>query len=768
MDDPLLHGLNDAQAAAVSSLEGPLLVLAGPGSGKTRVITHRIANLLRNGVSARQIVALTFTNKAAQEMRLRVERLAPGEPVWASTFHRFCARMLRQYGQYVGLSDGYTIYDTYDSKQALSRTLDALGVTSSHYSPDRVGSAISRAKNNLVTAAEFTPRAGNPLDRILLEVYPAYQQRLLSSNAVDFDDLLLHVATMLRDQPELRSQLDDRYRYLLVDEYQDTNLAQYAIIRALSLDHPNLCVTGDPDQSIYGWRGANLGNILDFEKDYPRVKVVKLERNYRSTKAILRVADQLISYNVRRKQKSLFTENVEGDAVRLVRHGDNASEAESIALRIVSDVRAGRRRPRDYAIFYRMNALSREVEKALRLHGVPYQMVNGLEFYQRKEIKDALAYLRLLNNPRDEVALLRVVNVPPRGIGKSTLERLGMFAAEHGVPLLETCRKAGLVPGVPKRSAVAVAKFVHMLDRLAALHSDSVEEILGHVLTESGYRQLLEESDEEEDQERLANIEELLTAARQFDEQNPGVSSLDGFLEESSLVADTDAFEADDDRVTLMTLHAAKGLEFPCVFLIALEQGILPHERSRDNLEELEEERRLMFVGITRAKEELELSLAAYRDFRGQRRLTVPSPFLMELPREQMQTVGLGQPQMIRQNEPDDVHDDFPDEDWRQDIPDERPVAKPMSNPYLVAATITPLATAAELESQTIDEGPQLPPDAFKLGMIVRHYQYGLGKITSLSGSGVKRSATVMFASAAGERKFMLAQSPLRPAREEF
>jgi DNA helicase-2/ATP-dependent DNA helicase PcrA len=757
----LLEGLTPAQSEAVQHVDGPLLILAGPGSGKTRVITHRIAYLLEQGIPARQILALTFTNKAADEMRTRLERLAPGQPVWMSTFHRFCARLLRQYAALVGLSENYTIYDTADSRQALKRVLDELQIDTTHYTPERIGHGISWAKNNLVLPEQYQAKAGQPLGSVVARVYPAYQSRLLQSNAVDFDDLLLHVATTLRENPETRSTLDARYRYVLVDEYQDTNLAQYTIVRALSIDYPNLAVTGDPDQSIYGWRGANLSNILDFEHDYPDVRVVRLERNYRSSKAILRVADQLITHNKRRKAKGLYTENDEGKPVGLITYVTQRDEAESIATQIATEVRAGRRRPRDFAIFYRVNALSRSIEFALRDQGVPYQMVNGLEFYQRKEIKDVLAYLRLLNNPRDDVALLRVINTPPRGIGKGSIDKLAQHAARYGTALLQSARECGLIESLNKRAAVAIAKFVSMYDRLVLISGGAVEEILGHVLSESGYQQFLAESDDEEDQERLANIEELLTAARQFDEHNPGEGQLEAFLEESSLVNDTDAWATDDDRVTLMTLHASKGLEFPVVFIIALEEGLLPHERSREQQELLEEERRLLFVGMTRAEQELELSLSSYREYRGQRRMSVPSQFLMELPRHEMRYV---EPRYspAEWNDESQLHAD--DGDISFDFSSDREIA-----PEQTSAVVTPaaglLVTAAEMHRS---QGPTVPivsPDAFHQGMLVRHPEYGLGKIVALSGNGVKRSASVAFVSGAGQKKFMLAQSKLQPAK---
>jgi len=771
-----LNSLTPAQREAVEHREGPLLILAGPGSGKTRVITHRVANLLRHGVPARQILALTFTNKAADEMRSRLGQLAPGEPVWMSTFHRFCARLLRQYAPQVGLTENYTIYDTGDSLRVLKRTLEELRLDATLYTPERIASAISWAKNNLISADNYPQRPGDPLGAVVAKVFPGYQARLLASSAVDFDDLLLHVTRLLRDNPEIRGTLDARYRYILVDEYQDTNLAQYTIVRALSIDHPNLAVTGDPDQSIYGWRGANLSNILDFENDYPQVKVVKLERNYRSTQRILHVADTLISHNQRRKKKALYTENAPGEPVRLVTYTQQQAEAESIATHIAAEVRAGRRRPRDFAIFYRVNALSRGYELALANEGIPYQIINGVEFYQRREIKDVLAYLHLINNPRDDNALLRIINTPPRGIGKSTIARLIDHAGSTGMSLLEAARQCGLIESLNKRAAVAVAKFVAMYDRLSLVATAPVEEILGHVLTATGYQQVLVDSEDPDDQERLANIEELLTAARQSDERNPGDGALEAFLEEACLVNDIDAWETDDDRVTLMTLHASKGLEFPVVFITAVEEGLLPHERSREDKERLEEERRLLFVGITRAREMLQLSLSAYREFRGQRRLTIPSQFLMELPRDQMEVLRPGSMAGASWLETTDEFPlDVPDDAAWEPHPEDEPAIDVTAESAAPAQRL-PLAgaitTAAQLHQGSGDTStrlaasqPGISPDAFRHGMVVLHPEYGLGKIVALSGNGPRRSATVQFAAVAGEKKFQLSQSPLRPVK---
>jgi ATP-dependent DNA helicase UvrD/PcrA len=763
------ESLTPAQLQAVMHVDGPLLILAGPGSGKTRVVTHRVANLLQQGILGKQILALTFTNKAADEMKARLARLVPLPTVWMGTFHRFCARLLRMYGQIVGLAENYSIYDTDDSKRMLAEAILDEGIDLTHATPDAVAHAISWAKNNLMGPDEYVPKRGHHLGGIIQRVYPAYQKRLLQANAVDFDDLLLHVAKLLKENPDVRARLDERYRYILVDEYQDTNLAQYAIVRALSIDYPNLAVTGDPDQSIYGWRGANLSNILEFEKDFPQVKVVRLEQNYRSTKAILRVADELIRHNIRRKDKRLFTDNPEGAPVRLCAYPTQKDEADDIAARIATAVRTGGRRPRDFAIFYRTNALSRQLEHALRDHVIPYQIVNGLEFYQRKEIKDILAYLHLLNNPRSDVALLRVINTPTRGIGKATVDRLKDHARMKGLPLLEAARQAGVADGISKKSAVAVAKFVAMFDRLSEAVHGNVEEIVGLVLSETGYREVLENSESEEEQDRLANIEELLTAAREFDVKHPESNSLEQFLEESSLVADTDAWETETDRVTLMTMHAAKGLEFPVVFIVACEEGLLPHDRSRHDEEKLEEERRLLFVGLTRAEEELQLSYAQYRAFRGQVCPAVPSSFLMELPRNEM---AMSDSVSSRRTTPDweagfepaahaesadevsqlpPAEDDFSQEETAGGSKKRKP-----------AALTSGVVTAADLLAK--QSQPRISPNAFKHGMAVEHPTYGAGTIIALSGDGPKRTATVRFFQDDAERKFRLLHSDLNPA----
>ncbi len=768
----LLEGLTEPQREAVTHVEGPLLILAGPGSGKTRVVTHRVAWMVHQGIPAEQILALTFTNKAAEEMRARVEQLAPGKAVWLGTFHRFCARLLRKYAPLVGLQENYTIYDTSDSRRALRQVLQRHPEGTVDINPDAIAKTISWAKNRLVTPDMFEPKPGDAVGLVTKDIYPAYQAYLSTANATDFDDLLLHVATLLKNNSEVRRTLDRRYRYVMVDEYQDTNTAQYLIARALSIDYPNLAATGDPDQSIYGWRGANIGNILEFEKDYPDVKVVRLEQNYRSTKRILSVADQLISHNVHRKEKTLYTENGSGVPVRMVFYQTQKEEAQAISARIAAEIESGSRRPSDFAIFYRVNALSRSFEFAMRDLGVPYQMVNGLEFFQRKEIKDVLAYLHLLNNPHDEVALLRVINTPTRGIGKTTLGRISDHAVRRGLTMLEAARQARQIDTLSKRAATMVLKFVAIFDRLTQVIGEPLEEIVGNVLDESGYRKHLEQSDGEEDMQRLENIEELLTVARDYDEHGEGPGKLEGFLEETCLVNDTDAWEVDSDRVTLMTLHAAKGLEFPVVYMVAVEEGLLPHERSRDNPRQLEEERRLMFVGITRARQELQLSLARYRDFRGRRKTVIPSHFLMNLPRDEMdiQEPLVGEYLDAEPSYEDDVAgvDDVADVEGVDDVADEsfefgaNACEVESSRPGVPLSDSINLTTAAELAGGEATDSA-IPPDDFYQGMLVRHRRFGLGRVVALSGFGSLRRATVDFNPTIGREKFMLSDNDLHP-----
>ena len=767
MPNPLFESLNPSQCEAVQHVDGPMLILAGPGSGKTRVITHRIAHLIESNISSHRIVAMTFTNKAAEEMKTRLKKLAPDNECWLGTFHKFCARLLRYRAPLVGLSENFTIYDMKDSKTLIKQAIATEEIDLRHYTPDKVAQKISNAKSNGIVASQFQGRSGHALDSIVARVYPRYQQLLQMSNGVDFDDLLLHTVDLLRNNPEIRADLDDRFQYMMVDEYQDTNRVQYQLIRLLNHDHRNLVVTGDPDQSIYGWRGANIKNILGFEQDYPKVKVVRLQQNYRSTKAILRAADRLISYNQLRKPKCLETDNEEGDRVVSVAYKNPQEEAKDIAETIDVAIRSGKNKARDFAVFYRTNYLSRAVENALRLNGIPYQIVNGHEFFQRREIKDVIAYLHLLNNGRDGVAFERVVNVPPRKIGKVTVSRVRDYAMQNGLSMLESARRCGLNNTIGKGAATKVAKFVAMYDQLAEVKTEDVSSIIKAVLTGTQYREWLTDDNSEEGHERAQNVDELLLAAEEFDNEHPDDGGLESFLEQAALTSDTDAWEAESNYVTLMTLHGAKGLEFPHVFIIGLEDGILPHERSQSSTDELEEERRLLFVGITRAKKKLQISRCLSRFRRGSFWPVIASRFLLELPRDEMDifepgggvwaTDGI---EDVQVDPWDEVEQDFSSDNFLPDDSDpydDFEGVKESSSKTPSAQGFPRLMTGAQLaEKQAIEAEHRVHPDVFKLGMMVSHEKYGAGELVDLSGQGKKRVAVVEFGDL-GKKRFRLA-----------
>ena len=770
-------------------------MLAGPGSGKTRVVTHRIAHLIAAGVPPERIVALTFTNKAADEMRRRVADLVGPQPVEMGTFHRFAARLIRRHARLVGLTSDYSILDPDDAAATLKRAVKTLGLAATHTPVDRLAGIISRAKNDLLTPTTFEPRWGRPADDLAVRVWPIYQEMLVRANAVDFDDLLVHVATLLADNPELRHELDARHRFILVDEYQDTNAVQYAILRGLSIDHPHLAVTGDPDQAIYGWRGASIRNILEFERDYPAATVVKLEDNYRSTANILGTADRLIAHNTNRKQKRLITAAGPGAPVRIVLDGSGLEEAERIATEIRESVLAGRRSPRDFAILFRANALSRSFELALRTRGISYQLVRGLEFFKRREIRDVVAWLRLLRNPRDDEALLRVVNVPPRGVGRQSLDRLAAWAEDHGATRLEAVAQAAAIPGMPKRAATACAAFARLVAELTATagRESSVAGLLEAVLDRTGYRTMLadEQDDDEEGQDRLSNVEELLTAARQFDDaftagavDDPAaVDPLGGFLETTALVADADAWDPSADRVALMTLHAAKGLEFPVVYLVAMEDGILPHERSLDRPEHLEEERRLVFVGITRGREEVHASCARMRDYRGTRRVSAPSLFLAEMQGSETVVVGTEAPRGVvfdpfgdaAARQADDFDDVVQDESRARcavvrrdgltvDLDHSQEDAPPPPPSRQRRGYAAAVERATDLAMRMA--GGATSKRKYAQGQRVRHAEYGEGVIVGVTGSGPRSIGTVVFDGPAGTRKFILGHGALEPVGE--
>jgi DNA helicase-2/ATP-dependent DNA helicase PcrA len=736
----LLDDLNPAQREAVTHLEGPLLVLAGPGSGKTRVITRRIAYLLESGVRPYQILAITFTNKAAGEMRRRVQALVPGSRVLIATFHSFGVRMIRRYGERFGLERNFTIYDQTDRLKVIKTALESADIDATHYSAERIQAAISHAKNQLLGPEAYAAKAVDFFGRSVAHIYPLYQKLLRDANALDFDDLLYWPALALRHDPELRGELDARFEHVLVDEYQDTNLAQYAIARALSIDHPNLFVVGDPDQSVYGWRGSDVRNILNFERDFPGTRIVTLEQNYRSSQRILEAAGHLIAHNSRRKRKLLRTENSLGSRVTVLTYETGLEEAHGIARRIREAVSSGSRRYGDFAVFIRVNALSRALEVSFAREGVPYQMVKAFAFFERKENRDIMAYLRLLVNPRDDVSFLRAVNEPPRGIGKVSLEHLAAHAQARGMSFLAAAAETEHIPALKAKAAKALKSFAELMKQLSLRIDHPPEDVIEAVLDETGYRRMLQESKDPEDQERLANVEELKTAAKQYQDEE-GERTIAGFLENITLASDVDNWDETQDWVSIMTLHTAKGLEFPVVYMAAVEHGLLPHDRSQENPEELEEERRLAFVGMTRAKEELFLSRARVREFRGLANHTIESQFLAELPEDILEWV---------------------------DVPAEHPIEAPASAQWRSGSKAASWGwVEAGVMPATVDTVQHLVASAssgngqhFMEGMLVRHDVYGQGRVTEVSGMGVMRKIKVRFG-AHGLRTFLADKAKL-------
>ncbi|MDO8136467.1 MAG: 3'-5' exonuclease [Candidatus Brocadiales bacterium] len=646
----LLEDVTEPQREAITHLEGPLLVLAGAGSGKTRVITRRVAYLIDKGISPYNILAITFTNKAADEMKERVMRYYSYPDLWVSTFHSMCARVLRSEGniERLGYSRYFSIYDTADTLGVIKLAMKELNLDPTHWKPATIAATISGAKNKLLSPEGLLKEHSGYFHRVASQVYAKYQSLLKTNNALDFDDLQVKLIELFTHHPEVLERYQDKFLFILIDEYQDTNFAQYVIQKLLAKKYHNICVTGDPDQSIYGWRGANLENILEFERDYPDAKVVKLEQNYRSTKRILQAASELIVHNKFRKSKGLWTENPEGNNIRLVHCEDEKAEAQEIASHI-KELHQGDKRYLDMAVFYRTNAQSRVLETALRQDGIPYVLVGAVEFYQRKEIKDILAYLRLLANPNDEVAFDRVINTPPRGMGPGSLSKLKEWARLEGRSLQEATGQ--VIPSIKGKAMEGLKTFSKLLTSLHKMPPYPVREVVTTVIADTKYIHYLKESYTDEALlERLANVEELVNAAEEYDKANPesagsaeltaeASGGLEDFLEKVALVQDIDTWDGHVEAVSLMTLHSAKGLEFPVVFICGLEDGLLPHAQSSQSEAEMEEERRLCYVGITRAKNELILTHARRRSRFGLETPSVPSRFLEELPRDVIQEI---------------------------------------------------------------------------------------------------------------------------------
>ncbi|HVE79455.1 MAG TPA: UvrD-helicase domain-containing protein [Gemmatimonadaceae bacterium] len=726
-DDRLLVGLNPAQAAAVRHFEGPLLVLAGAGSGKTKVLTTRVARLVeQHGVDPARILAVTFTNKAAGEMRERITRLLGSEPtgMWVGTFHAVGARLLRAHATLLGRSPQFTIYDEDDQLAVVKRLMERAGVSPKQYAPKAVRAAISDAKNALVSPEEFTRLAMDAFTRAAAPVYDALEPTMRQANAVDFDDLLLLPVRMLEGHAQVLDRLRARFQFILVDEYQDTNRAQYRFVHLLAGEHANVCVVGDDDQSIYGWRGADIRNILDFEKDFPAAAVVRLEENYRSTPNILAVANAVIAPNAGRRGKTLRATCPAGEPATVIGALDDRDEADFVVEEVATRRRSGAGHAlRDFAVLYRTNAQSRALEEALRRHGVPYRLVGAVRFYERREIRDLMAYLKLIANPADDEAFRRAVNVPKRGLGDTTVEQLGEVARSGRVSLLQAATRPDLTAALRPAARTALADFGRLIAEFRTRAAEaSVDELLRDLVEATRYAEGLK-AEGPEGEERLENVRELIAGAAETVEVDSGgevgLTPLDHFLQRASLVADLDALDPYADAVTLMTLHNAKGLEFPVVFITGLEDGLFPLARAFDDPALLEEERRLLYVGVTRAEQKLFLTHARSRRRNGELLPSIPSSFLAAIPPslvEQRATLKLratGRAVMPQ-------------------TPSMRRPGSPVSGPRRGGVPAS--------EAEASQDQPR-----FIKGERVRHKRFGSGTITELSGTGRETKVTVDF-----------------------
>ncbi len=751
--DDLLEGLNPVQSEAVTHDEGPLLVIAGAGSGKTRVLTHRIAYLIRErGVSPFEILAITFTNKAADEMKQRVAALVGpvAEKMWVSTFHSACVRILRRDGKLLGYPSSFSIYDQADAVRLTGYVIRDLNLDTKRFPSRSVHAAISSAKNEGLDVEAYAARAGVIFERKLADIYREYQARLERAGAMDFDDLLGNAVRLLRDHPDVLAHYRQRFRHVLVDEYQDTNHVQNELVMLLASEHRNVCIVGDADQSIYRFRSADIRNILEFENAFPDATMIVLEQNYRSSQTILDAANAVIAHNLSRKPKELWTEQGDGQAIVRYHADDEGDESQWVAHQI-SHLHDGGTRWGDAAIFYRTNAQSRVMEEQLMRSGIPYKVIGGTRFYDRREVKDAMAYLKAVVNPQDEVSIKRVLNVPKRGVGDSTVGRLDAWANSHGVAFIEALRRAEEA-GVTGRAVKGIATFLTLIDSITAAHAEGAGpgELLESILAHSGYVAELEAEHSVEAEGRIENLAELVGAARDFE-------SVDTFLEQVSLVADTDDLDDDDSSVLLMTMHSAKGLEFPAVFIIGMEDGVFPHLRSIGEPDELEEERRLAYVGITRARERLYLSHAWSRTLYGSTQYNPPSRFLDEIPEGLVESVQ-GNRRSSRRSAGGYGSSGRISAD--RDIPSGRT--------YGGSGTSGGGSAWAEHRERVVESAlkptPPSPSGADQLGLAVgddvRHATFGEGVIQHLRGTGDKTEAVVHFRGV-GEKTLLLSWAPL-------
>ncbi len=708
-------GLNDRQKEAVIHTEGPLLILAGAGSGKTRVLTHRIAHLVENkGVSPWAVLAITFTNKAAKEMKERVAALIGEEmtsDMWVSTFHAMCVRILRRYSERLGYGRYFTIYDTSDQKSLLKDILKVLNVNEKNFPVGTVLGTISSKKNELITTEMAAKKAGDDYrEKIIAQIYTAYQKKLRDNNAMDFDDLLMNAYLLLRDHADVLSYYQNKFKYILVDEYQDTNSAQYQLVEMLAKAHHNLCVVGDDDQSIYGWRGADISNILDFEKGFTATTVIKLEQNYRSTKNILEAANRVVSHNKSRKIKKLWTDNEEGQTITIVPVSNEYREAEMIAKNIVGSIEEGERDYKEFAILYRTNAQSRILEEKMVENSIPYRLLGGTRFYERKEIKDLISYLKVVANIKDDVAIKRIINVPKRGIGTASVNTLADYAQRQNMDFFEAARlskELGILGIGPSGKVLSFTSLIEVLQQTAA--SNNIQALLELIIEKTDYLGYMRQTESETAEDRLRNIEELIAKTMHYmsRESEP---SLQEFLEEVALVADIDNYDEDSNSVVLMTLHSAKGLEFPVVFMPGVEEGLFPSYMSlTEGEDKLEEERRLCYVGITRAREKLYMLYAEQRTLFGRTQYSLPSRFIREL--------GVGE---------------FTREKPRQDYSKKTFVSKEVPKPELpIFRNKGSIGNSLGQTQSKIENLPQ-PVLDFAEGDVVKHKMFGQGTIRQI------------------------------------
>lgn len=737
LTDKLLNGLNPEQQKAVKTLDGPLLLMAGAGSGKTRVLTHRIAYLMvEKGINPYNILAITFTNKAAREMRERIHKMMGGaaDDIWISTFHSMCVRILRRDIDRLGFNRNFTILDSTDQQSVIKSILKDKNMDPKKFDPRAILGTISSAKNELITPEEYAKTAGDYFSQKVSDVYEEYQRRLRKNQALDFDDLIMTTITLFMRVPEVLEFYQRKFQYIHVDEYQDTNRAQYMLVKLLAQRFQNLCVVGDSDQSIYRWRGADIANILSFEKDYPNASVILLEQNYRSTKKILLAANMVIQNNMNRKPKNLWTENAEGNKIMYYRADSEQGEAQFVIGKIQELLRNGRKLS-DIAILYRTNAQSRVIEESFLKSNIDYNIVGGIKFYDRKEIKDVLAYLRLISNPDDDISLQRVINVPKRAIGSTSIDKIANFATMHDLSMyqaLETIEMIGLSPKAEK----AAIEFRNMIRNYTQQQEYlSVTELVEEVLDKSGYREMLKAEKSIESQSRLENLDEFLTVTKSFEESSED-KTLVAFLTDLALVADIDRLDDDGqkktDVVTLMTLHSAKGLEFPVVFLIGMEEGVFPHSRSLMEEMEMEEERRLAYVGITRAEEELFITNAQMRTLFGRTNMNPESRFIKEIPAEL-------------------VEDAAPKPKRAAPLSGGRPAARPAFPQR--GAVARPVAAASG--------GEEI---GWKVGDKAQHGKWGTGTVVSVKGSGEGMELDIAFPSPTGIKRLLAKFAPITKA----